>query len=149
MSHHWRYSTRTNEPTYINTATAWSNAGLWGDDTGESVGRVTNATVLQKVRWMGCDFEGLVINLGIAELTPCASQVVQVSTDGLRDGNMGDDKSLNSAEEGLSVNLLPCITIFPSPKKTHLLIMINIETYASSHLLLPSLRFLMNHPHRD
>ncbi|CAF9929067.1 MAG: hypothetical protein ALECFALPRED_004240 [Alectoria fallacina] len=59
------------------------------------------------------------------ELTPGDSQTIQVPADGFRDGNMGDDKPLDSAEESLQIDILP-------------------QTYASSLLPLPSLQSLTN-----
>lgn len=35
-------------------------------------------------------------------------QIIQIPTNGFRDGNMGDDESSDSAEEGLQINILPC-----------------------------------------
>jgi len=38
-------------------------------------------------------------------------QIIQVPSNGLRDGNMGDDIHSNSAEESLQINLLSCAHI--------------------------------------
>ena len=42
------------------------------------------------------------------------AQIVQVSADGLRDGDMGNDESSYCAEEGLSVDILSCNAPPPS-----------------------------------
>ena len=78
------------------------------------------------------------------ELTPGDSQTIQVPADGFRDGNMGDDKPLDSAEESLQIDILPrtplCASLCPDlPANPSLL-----ETYASSLLPLPSLQSLTN-----
>jgi len=38
------------EPTYINTSTAWRDTKFWGHDACSSTRRATNATLLQEVR---------------------------------------------------------------------------------------------------
>lgn len=43
-------SLRSNEPPHLDTAPAWRDAQLRGNDAGESVGRATDAAVLQEVR---------------------------------------------------------------------------------------------------
>ena len=42
-------------------------------------------------------------------------QTIQIPADGLRDGNMGDDEPLDSAQESLQINILPRALHFPCP----------------------------------
>lgn len=44
---------------------------------------------------------------------PC--QIIQVPADGLRDGNLGDDEFIDCAQEGLQIDILPCMTLRAPP----------------------------------
>lgn len=71
------------ESTYFHTATTWRHFQLRGDFYFRCPERrSTNASILQTI--------------------------VQVSANGFRNGNLGDDKSTDCAQESLQIHILSC-----------------------------------------
>lgn len=67
-------------------------------------------------KWWTFEFRGDAINT--AERGPHAALLqapLQVSTDGLRDGHMGDHELDNSTEEGVQANILSCMAVHLIP----------------------------------
>lgn len=51
----------------------------------------------------------------LADLKMVSGQIIQVPADGLRDGNLGDDEFIDCAQEGLQIDILPCMTLRAPP----------------------------------